>query len=202
MVGAADVVPLYIYIILRQTAPTISSHDPPHPNPQDLHLRLVRSERVGPKVHNAPCSIWDDTSRSDKRLAVLCRRIDEVLTGQLQLDPDCPPELERTPSASPPNSSPASAPAPPRRPTNTISNASIDSLNSCARALRASHVGDGSARAAPCSKLDRRVAARSGHDCRAHSGLRARHPALARAAELLEVDFPWGRCSSIAPPMR
>ena len=25
---------------------------------------------------------------------MLCRRIDEVLTGQLQLDPDCPPELE------------------------------------------------------------------------------------------------------------
>ena len=32
--------------------------------------------------------------KSPKRLAALCRRIEEVLGGQLQLAPDCPPALE------------------------------------------------------------------------------------------------------------
>ena len=73
---------------------------------------------------------------------VLCRRIDEVLTGQLNSTPIAPRNSKRTPSASPPNSSPASAPAPPRRPTNTISNASTSiRSNSCApRSVGVEHV--------------------------------------------------------------
>ena len=57
--------------------------------------RLVRSERVGDKVRQRTLLNLGrhfDAAQSD--WPALCRRIDEVLGGQLQLAPDCPPALE------------------------------------------------------------------------------------------------------------
>ena len=58
--------------------------------------RLVRSERVGDKVRRRALlnpGRHFDVVQND--WPVLRRRIDEVLGGQLQLAPDCPPALER-----------------------------------------------------------------------------------------------------------
>ena len=58
-------------------------------------FRLVRSERVGPKVRQRTLlNLGRHFPLGQSAWPVLCRRIDEVLTGQLQLDPDCPPKLE------------------------------------------------------------------------------------------------------------
>ena len=58
-------------------------------------FRLVRSERVGPKVRQRTLlNLGRHFPVGQSAWPVLCRRIDEVLTGQLQLDPDCPPALE------------------------------------------------------------------------------------------------------------
>ena len=57
--------------------------------------RLVRSERVGDKVRQRTLLNLGrhfDGAQSD--WPALCRRIEEVLGGQLQLAPDCPPALE------------------------------------------------------------------------------------------------------------
>ena len=57
--------------------------------------RLVRSERIGNKVRQRTLLNLGrhfDVAQGD--WPALCRRIDEVLAGQLQLAPDCPPELE------------------------------------------------------------------------------------------------------------
>ena len=57
--------------------------------------RLVRSERVGDKVRQRTLLNLGrhfDAAQSD--WPALCRRIEEVLAGQLQLAPDCPPALE------------------------------------------------------------------------------------------------------------
>ena len=57
--------------------------------------RLVRSERVGDKVRQRTLLNLGrhfDAAQSD--WPALCRRIKEVLAGQLQLAPDCPPALE------------------------------------------------------------------------------------------------------------
>ena len=57
--------------------------------------RLVRSERVGDKVRQRTLLNLGrhfDAAQSD--WPALCRRIEEVLGGQLQLAPDCPPALE------------------------------------------------------------------------------------------------------------
>ena len=57
--------------------------------------RLVRSERIGDKVRQRTLLNLGrhfDAAQSD--WPALCRRIDEVLGGQLQLAPDCPPALE------------------------------------------------------------------------------------------------------------
>ena len=58
-------------------------------------FRLVRSERAGDKVRQRTLLNLGrhfEVERGD--WPVLCRRIDEVLTGQLALDPQCPPALE------------------------------------------------------------------------------------------------------------
>ena len=157
-------------------------------------FRLVRSERVGPKVRQRTLLNLGRHFQVVGQSAwpVLCRRIDEVLTGSAPTRPRLPPgNSKRTPSASPPNSSPASAPAPPRRPTNTISRrVDVDSLE----LVRPRSVGVEHVALWAMDQLGLRtlfeelgigcVAARSGHrlHCRAYgaSGLRARHPALAR----------------------
>jgi transposase len=57
--------------------------------------RLVRSERAGAKVRQRTLLNLGrhfDVAQSD--WPVLCRRIDELLAGQLPLPPDCPPALE------------------------------------------------------------------------------------------------------------
>ena len=57
--------------------------------------RLVRSVRVGDKVRQRTLLNLGrhfDAAQSD--WPALCRRIEEVLGGQLQLAPDCPPALE------------------------------------------------------------------------------------------------------------
>ena len=58
-------------------------------------FRLVRSERIGSKVRQRTLlNLGRHFPIGQSAWPVLCRRIDEVLTGQLQLAPDCPPELE------------------------------------------------------------------------------------------------------------
>ena len=58
-------------------------------------FRLVRSERIGSKVRQRTLlNLGRHFEIGPSAWPVLCRRIDEVLTGQLQLDPDCPPALE------------------------------------------------------------------------------------------------------------
>ena len=57
--------------------------------------RLVRSERIGDKVRQRTLLNLGrhfDVAQGD--WPALCRRIDELLAGQLQLAPDCPPALE------------------------------------------------------------------------------------------------------------
>ena len=58
-------------------------------------FRLVCSERIGAKVRQRTLLNLGrhfDVARSD--WPVLCRRIDDILAGQLPLPPDCPPALE------------------------------------------------------------------------------------------------------------
>ena len=58
-------------------------------------FRLVRSERIGSKVRQRTLlNLGRHFPIGQRAWPVLCRRIDEVLSGQLQLAPDCPPELE------------------------------------------------------------------------------------------------------------
>ena len=58
-------------------------------------FRLVRSERIGSKVRQRTLlNLGRHFAIGPSAWPVLCRRIDEMLTGQLQLDPDCPPALE------------------------------------------------------------------------------------------------------------
>ena len=57
--------------------------------------RLVRSERVGSKVRQRTLlNLGRHFEIAQHHWPALCRRIDEILTGQLQLDPDGPPGLE------------------------------------------------------------------------------------------------------------
>ena len=57
--------------------------------------RLVRSERVGSKVRQRTLlNLGRHFEIAQPHWPALCRRIDEILTGQLQLDPDGPPGLE------------------------------------------------------------------------------------------------------------
>ena len=58
-------------------------------------FRLVRSERIGSKVRQRTLlNLGRHFEVAQSAWPVLCRRIDEVLTGQLPLNPDCPAELE------------------------------------------------------------------------------------------------------------
>ena len=58
-------------------------------------FRLVRSERIGEKVRQRTLlNLGRHLPIGQSAWPVLCRRIDEVLSGQLRLDPDCPAELE------------------------------------------------------------------------------------------------------------
>ena len=58
-------------------------------------FRLVRSERAGDKVRQRTLlNLGRHFEVEQGHWPVLCRRIDEVLTGQLALDPQCPPALE------------------------------------------------------------------------------------------------------------
>ena len=58
-------------------------------------FRLVRSERIGSKVRQRTLlNLGRHFEVAQSAWPVLCRRIDEVLNGQLPLNPDCPPALE------------------------------------------------------------------------------------------------------------
>ena len=58
-------------------------------------FRLVRSERIGEKVRQRTLlNLGRHFPIGQSAWPVLCRRIDEVLTGQLRLHPECPAELE------------------------------------------------------------------------------------------------------------
>ena len=81
-------------------------------------FRLVCSERIGAKVRQRTLLNLGrhfDVARSD--WPVLCRRIDDLLAGQLPLPPDCPPALESHAQriAAQLLAQSASAPAPRRR---------------------------------------------------------------------------------------
>ena len=57
--------------------------------------RLVRSERIGVTVRQRTLlNLGRHFDVAQNEWPALCRRIDEVLGGQLQLAPDCPPALE------------------------------------------------------------------------------------------------------------
>ena len=57
--------------------------------------RLVRSERIGNKVRQRTLlNLGRHFGVAQGDWPALCRRIDEILAGQLQLAPDCPPALE------------------------------------------------------------------------------------------------------------
>ena len=57
--------------------------------------RLVRSERIGDKVRQRTLlNLGRHFDVAQHDWPALCRRIDDVLGGQLQLAPDCPPALE------------------------------------------------------------------------------------------------------------
>ena len=57
--------------------------------------RLVRSERVGGKVRQRTLlNLGRHFDVAPDDWPVLCRRLDELLAGQLSLAPDCPPALE------------------------------------------------------------------------------------------------------------
>ena len=122
---------------------------------------------------------------------MLCRRIDEVLTGQLQLAPDCPPALEahaQRIAAQLLARERAGVPAPPHE--HDIQRVDVDSLELVRpRSVGVEHVGlwamdqlglrtllqelgvGASLRAAALGSIIARMA---------QPGLRARHPALAR----------------------
>ena len=58
-------------------------------------FRLVRSERFGAKVRQRTLlNLGRHFDVAPNDWPVLCRRIDELLAGQLPLPPDCPPALE------------------------------------------------------------------------------------------------------------
>ena len=60
-----------------------------------LTFRLVRSERTGSKVRQRTLlNLGRHFDVAQHDWPVLCRRIDEILAGQLPLPPDCPPVLE------------------------------------------------------------------------------------------------------------
>ena len=183
--------------------------------------RLVRSERLGGKVRQRTLLNLGrhfDAAQSD--WPALCQRIEEVLGGQLQLAPDCPPALESH-DTSPPSCSldtPTSA-APQRRPRDTTFSTSMWTPtgahpSALGRRRARGTVGDGPARAAlvPARVGDWSITARRRYrlDHRAHGtpGLRALPPGAgsANAARSMScwesTSRPWSRCNSIAPPMR
>ena len=149
----------------------------------------------------------------------LCRRVDEVLGGQLQLAPQCPPALETHAQhiaaqflARHRDLSATAGPS--QRPD--VQQLDVDSLELIRpRSVGVEHVGlwamdqlglrtrlqelgiGASLRAAAIVSIIARIA-RPGSERAARRWL-AERSAL---GELLATSRPWSRCSSIAPPMR
>ena len=64
-------------------------------NAEYFTFRLVRSERIGDKVRQRTLlNLGRHFEVAQSHWPMLCRRIDELLTGQLPLPPDCPAALE------------------------------------------------------------------------------------------------------------
>ena len=62
---------------------------------ESFTFRLVRSERIGSKVRQRTLlNLGRHFDVAPSEWPVLCRRIDELLTGQWPLPPDGPPALE------------------------------------------------------------------------------------------------------------
>ena len=109
--------------------------------------RLVRSERVGDKVRQRTLLNLGrhfDAAQSD--WPALCRRIEEVLGGQLQLAPDCPPApriarpTHRRPSGSPDTANSRAGAAPPQG--QDVQHVDVDSLELIRpRSVGVEHVG-------------------------------------------------------------
>ena len=90
-------------------------------------FRLVRSERIGDQVRQRTLlNLGRHFDVAPSEWPVLCRRIDELLAGQLPLPPDGPRRSNHTPNASPRCCSPVSTSAlhPRRRARGTTSNTS------------------------------------------------------------------------------
>ena len=159
--------------------------------------RLVRSERIGDKVRQRTLLNLGrhfDAAQSD--WPALCRRIDEVLGGQLQLAPDCPPALEShaqhiAAQLLARHADLSGAAAPPQG--QDFQQVDVDSLElTRPRSVGVEHVGLWAmdrlgAALVPAGVGDWSITARRRHrlDYRAHGtpGLRARHPALARRTQ-------------------
>ena len=106
-------------------------------------FRLVRSERIGSKVRQRTLlNLGRHFPIGQSAWPVLCRRIDEVLTGQFATRPSSAPQYwNRTRNASPPNCSPASPPAP-RDDGPDIQAVDVDSLELVRpRSVGVEHVG-------------------------------------------------------------
>ena len=64
-------------------------------NGEYFTFRLVRSERIGDKVRQRTLlNLGRHFEVAQSHWPMLCRRIDELLVGQLPLPRDCPPALE------------------------------------------------------------------------------------------------------------
>ena len=159
--------------------------------------RLVRSERVGDKVRQRTLLNLGrhfDAAQSD--WPALCRRIEEVLAGQLQLAPDCPPALEShaqhiAAQLLARHADLSGAATPPQGHGRSASRCRLPGTHPSAlgRGRARGTVGDGPTRAAlvPAPARHWSITARRRHRLhhRAHGtpGLRARHPALARRTQ-------------------
>ena len=215
-------------MVLRQTAPaaTVSACS------SDAHKPVARApasptspfasyapNASARRCDNAPCSISDDTSEvAQSDWPVLCRRIDEVLTGQLPLNPDCPAELESHAQRIAAQLLARERTGTPYRPTDPISNASMSIRSNSSARARSGWSTSGCERwtssgFVPCSR-----SWASGHRCAPPPSARLSPAWRARALNAPPgagwvsaapwascwkwTSRPWGRCSSIAPPIR
>ena len=174
------------------------------------------------RCDNAPCSIWDDTSRSPNHdWPALCRASTNSSPARCHCLAILPRRSNRTPSTSPPSCSPASASAPSPRPrlgaaatSNTSMSMTLELPSALGRRGTPRPVGDGPTRPAHAARASRyrcvvaRRRLRLDHRAHGTPGLRARHPALAGRTQRLRANCStwtsqrWDRCGCIAPPMR
>ena len=152
-------------------------------------FRLVRSERSGAKVRQRTLlNLGRHFDVAQPDWPVLCRRIDELLAGQLPLPPDCPPALEshaQRIAAQLLAHERVGTPASPIGRTRDVQHVDVDSLELLRpRSVGVEHVG--------LWAMDQ-------------LGLRTLFEELGIGASMSCWGWsspPWDRCGCIAPPTR